>query len=217
MKVIVSAGGGGGVVNLRSQIKFKNTRHQLLALCKGNALSAKFSIKILTFYNPNDSNALVNVICCWNGNTRITYINKCEALVTTGASAIHRSIDQSIKEKTPSQSINQPIHYLLLIFIDSSNQSINQLISPMTFKISNQSINWPPFQDQFSLWIVEISRFRWFFTPFWIMKKLMRPWDGGGDAEEGSETEPGDQDWLFLWGFDFLINSAWNDSRFCHS
>ena len=70
-------------------------------------------------------------------------IKKFEARVTTGASAIHQSINQSINQKAPSHSINQSIHNLLLILlIVLIKQSINQLLSPVTFlDIPNQSIN----------------------------------------------------------------------------
>ena len=40
---------------------------------------------------------------------------------------INQSINQSIEVKASSHSINQSIHNLLLIFIDSTNQSINQV------------------------------------------------------------------------------------------
>ena len=55
--------------------------------------------------------------------------NKCEARVTTDASATHQSINQSIKQKAPSHSINQSIHNLLLILMDSTNPAINQSIN----------------------------------------------------------------------------------------
>ena len=56
---------------------------------------------------------------------------------------ISQSINQSIKQKAPSHSINQSIHNLLLIFIDSADQSINQSTyqSWDISSIPNQSIN----------------------------------------------------------------------------
>ena len=54
----------------------------------------------------------------------------------------YTSINQSIKQKAPSYSINQSSHDLLLIFIDSTNQAINQSTNQLHDKsIPNQSIN----------------------------------------------------------------------------
>ena len=64
---------------------------------------------------------------------------------TSTNQSINRSINQSIDQKPPSHSINQSIHNLLLIFIDSTNQtskqSINQLSVRDILSMPNQSIN----------------------------------------------------------------------------
>ena len=64
--------------------------------------------------------------------------------------SVNQSIDRLIKQKVPSHPIDQSIDDLLLIFIDSTNQTINQLINPVTLWVYpiNQSINWLPFQNQ---------------------------------------------------------------------
>ena len=63
----------------------------------------------------------------------------------------YTSINQSIKEKAPSHSINQSIHNLLLISIKSTNQAIN-LSAPWHFKYTqiNQSTT-SHFKISFSL------------------------------------------------------------------
>ena len=61
--------------------------------------------------------------------------NKCEASVTTGASAIQQSINQSINQsnkQSNNQSIDQSINQSIK---RSSHQSINQLMSPVTFQV----------------------------------------------------------------------------------
>ena len=54
---------------------------------------------------------------------------KCEVRVMyrVTSHAIHQSINQSTEEKAPSHSINQSIHNPLSIFIDCTNQAINQV------------------------------------------------------------------------------------------
>ena len=105
------------------------------------------------------------------------------------SSAIYQSINQSIREKAPTHSINQSIHNLLLFSIDSTNQSINLSI-PWHFK-HTQSINQ----------LTAISKSVFFlncrglqvlivFSSFWLMRKVIRSWDGVGDTGEGW-TEPG--------------------------
>ena len=83
----------------------------------------------------------------------------------TWALNINQSIDQSIDQKEGSKSFNQPINpWLTVDLIDGTNQAINvsaKLISLVTFQVYaiNQSIKWPPFQNQFSPWIVQLFRF----------------------------------------------------------
>ena len=128
----------------------------------------------------------------------VMIINKCKVRVTTGSSAIHQSINQSIKQKVPSRSINQSIYNLLLISIDSTNQAIKQSIDlsvPWHLKSTNQSINRLSFHNLFSLWIVEVSRFSEFSARFWMIRKVMGLWDGAGDAGERGEPSPGTGHW----------------------
>ena len=63
---------------------------------------------------------------------QLVWRNKCDARVTTASTthqSINQSINRSIKQKVPSHSINQSIHDLLLIFINSTNQAINRSIN----------------------------------------------------------------------------------------
>ena len=82
--------------------------------------------------------------------------------------SINQSINQSIKQKSPSHSINQSIHNF-----DSINQAINQ------------SIKWRPFQNQFSPWILEVSRLWCFFCTVLRDEKSNRTVRWGRACGEG--------------------------------
>ena len=66
----------------------------------------------------------------------------CEIRVTTGASAIHQSINQSGRRLQVTQSINQSINLSVPCHFNHI-QSINQPISPVPFQVNpiNQSTN----------------------------------------------------------------------------
>ena len=75
---------------------------------------------------------------------------------STGVSTVSYSKFSTLRSN--NRSINQSFNRWIN---QSINQSINGLGSPVTFIVYsiNQSIDWLPFRNQFSLWIVEVSRF----------------------------------------------------------
>ena len=104
---------------------------------------------------------------CWiNRICRKKRVRECH-------SPINQSINQSNRSLQVIQSTNQSMTCYWFLLMVPINQSINQ------------SINRVPFQNEFSLWIVEISRFWSFSAPVLMMRNLMRPWDGLGDAGKG--------------------------------
>ena len=109
---------------------------------------------------------------CQHGRECYTAVNQ----------SINQSTDRSNRRFQVIQSINQSITYYWLLLTIQIKQSIN-LSVPWHFKCTqsiNQSIMWLLFHNQFSSWIVEVFRFWWFSAPFWVMRKIMEPWDGEG-------------------------------------
>ena len=125
---------------------------------------------------------------CNEKHSPIMGIYKCEACVSARVLYINQSIDQSVRQKAPSHSINQSIHNLLLIFVDSTNQATNQSIDlsvPWHFK-HTQSINQLTFipKSVFSLNCRGL-RILMVSAPFWVMRKLMELWDRVENAGKG--------------------------------
>ena len=126
---------------------------------------------------------------------RVLYINQ----------SINQSTNQSTDQTQGSKSFNQPINpiiYYWFLLIALIKQSINQSMNlsvPWYFKYT-QSINWPPFQNQFfslNCWGLQVLIA--FCTVLDDGNSLEMPANGtvrwlGECGEEG--TEPGD--WVLV-------------------